>query len=174
MQQKNPPNRVHRLGQAVLLSIVLGGIGYWAWGKVSSPASPQHTPATGDLDAPAPIVMGSHVRVTYFTTDVRCDACREIEALTVETLERQFGQEMRSGELVFEILNLDRPENRHYGLDYQLAFKTVVVADIRAGEVHSWQSMDEVWKHFTDPAAFQAYLARPIRLLLWGKEIPGS
>ena len=96
--------------------------------------------------------------VTYFTTDVRCVSCKTIERLTRETLERDFAETMKNGQLRFQTINIDRAENKHYINEYDLSFKTVVVAGASQNANTDWEKLDEVWRLLNAPADFAAYV----------------
>lgn len=104
--------------------------------------------------------------VTYFTTDVRCVSCRKIEALTVQTIEERFAEELSNGSVVFHTKNFDREENKHYINDYDLSFKTVVISSIDSNYENKWKRMDDVWKLIDDPEGFKDYLASGIQEMI--------
>jgi hypothetical protein len=145
--------------KTVLLVFVAAALGYFAWERVgaSASATPAASEATVALAQPHAVV------VTYFTTDQRCTSCLQIEQLTRLALAEQFAAELDQGLVRFETHNLDRPENRHFARDYQLAFKTVVVSNYRDGREVSWQKMDEVWRLLSRPGDFKAYVATQVR-----------
>lgn len=151
-----------RFFQGLLLLLVVGSLGHWAWAKVTAPTAPPRGAAAVVAEAPAASAT-KRVVVTYFTTDYRCRSCLEIEALTKNTVEQRFADDIARGRLQFRALNLDRPENRRFLHDYQLSFKTVVVSDQRNGAEVRWQKMDGVWQLRTRPQAFGDYLAGQIR-----------
>lgn len=157
-----------KIAQFALLLLALGSICFWAWERLSG-ASTTTTLApsvesTVDHAMPEESPQSQQaVIVTYFTTDVRCESCLQIEALTQQTLKEHFAQELAAGNLRFRTLNIDRQENKHFIQNYNLAFKTVVVSTERQGTVIHWQKLDDVWTRLNDPEAFKAYVAAPIR-----------
>jgi len=139
----------------VLLGIVFGSLGVYALQK----AQPRDTlPATGsDAENTAATVV-----VTYFTTDVRCDSCRTIERLSRQAIEAGFPDEVASGAVVFRVLNTDRPENRHFVDDYEIANKTVIVSHHENGTETEWTNRQDVWLLLDEPAEFFAYVREPV------------
>lgn len=99
------------------------------------------------------------VVVTYFMTDVRCKSCRKIEALTRQTLQNRFANELADGSVQFRTINIDRPENAHYIDSYELSFKTVVVSDMNGDAEARWVRMDNVWQLLGKPDKFEQYIA---------------
>lgn len=156
-----------RLAQFLLLGLVVVAVGSWAWQHIG-PTSPSVDSAVtspiGSETIPTPIAAQRHdaVVVTYFTSNVRCRSCRAIEELTRRTVEERFAKASADGRVVFQALNIDQPENRHFASDYQLSFKTVVVSQYKDGVERSWQKMDDVWRLFDEPEAFMAYLSEAI------------
>lgn len=80
-----------------------------------------------------PGVTPEVIRVTYFSSDVRCTTCVRIE--------RNFAPELRSGRVAFQVVNLDGPGNAHFVQDYRLISKTVVVSDLARGEEIRWEDL---------------------------------
>ena len=73
-------------------------------------------------------------------------------------MEEKFSDKLASKEIVFQTINYDKPENKHYTKDYQLAFKTVVISEYKKGKEVSWTKYDDVWKLHSTPDAFKSYL----------------
>ncbi len=155
----NPPQKIVRV---LLLLLVLAGIGVWAWrtfGRAGGGAVQGSGGAAEVVVAePAHLVV-----VTYFTTNQRCPTCLKIEKQTREAMESGFGREMADGLVRFRTVNFDLAENQHFIKDYDLAFKTVVVSERRAGKEGEWEKFDKVWDLVGDPPAFAAYLQEGVR-----------
>ena len=49
--------------------------------------------------------------VYYFHGDIRCPTCRAIESQSHETVEKDFAEQLRSGEMTWKILNYEKPES---------------------------------------------------------------
>ena len=111
---------------------------------------------------------GARVLVTYFTTDVRCVSCREIERLSRLAVEEGFPEQIASGEVVFRVVNTDRPEHRHFVADYGLTNKTVIVSNQADGKEIAWTNRQDVWLLFHEPAKFFAYVSEPVMAYLGG------
>jgi len=141
--------------RSVLLLIVFGSLTFWLFAR---------RPANAGGDGPDPAaVAAARVVVTYFTTDVRCDSCRTIEQLSRRAVAEGFPDELRSGALVFRVVNTDREENAHYIDEYEIGNKVVVVSRQLDGEQIEWLRCQDVWLHFGEPEVFLPYLQQPIR-----------
>lgn len=103
------------------------------------------------------------VTVTYFTTDARCVSCRKIEAFTRLAVETNFPDQLVKESLTFETINVDRPENKHFIRDYEIAFKTVVIAYTDSEGNPQFRKMDKVWELLPDQEAFERYIASAVQ-----------
>ena len=159
--------------RAIIYLIAIIGIGCWAWKnfgteKPTPPSSEQpSTTGAAGTSVKYAINQSEHVVVvTYFTSDQRCDTCLKIEELTKNAIHNQFPKELEKKEIVFQTINYDRPENKHFIDDYQLAFKTVVVSERKKGKEQQWSKYDKVWELVDDPEEFSSYLQQGIRQYL--------
>lgn len=91
--------------------------------------------------------------VYYFHGNQRCPTCRRIEELTRKTLETDFPAKLKSGDIVFESVNLDEPRNEHFIADFALDSKIVVM---RKGS--KFTAFPEVWTLVRNPEAFSTYI----------------
>lgn len=103
------------------------------------------------------------VVVTYFTSNQRCTTCKKIERLTHEAVTEAFSDQLSSKEIIFQTINFDHSENKHFVDDYQLAFKTVVVSEHKKGKETQWSKYDKVWELADQPDQFKSYLQNGIR-----------
>lgn len=157
--------------KSILLLFAVGAIAYYAWGRIAGNTGPAEadtarSQSVAASEASAEAATAPSVVVTYFTTDVRCDSCVKIEELTRAAVEEQFADEVAAGRVRFRIRNLDRPENKHFAREYEMAFKTVVISQESSDEVLRWEKRDEVWKLLDEPEQFKAYVAAPVREFL--------
>ncbi len=160
MSQKHLMNKTARLIRGIVLLIAIAGIGAWAWQNFG----PGTAAVTVSTQAEAADNPSKHaIVVTYFTSNARCQTCLKIERLTNETIEKNFTKELASKEIVFQTINFDQPENKHYIKDYGLAFKTVVVSEHKNGKEVQWAKYDKVWNLVDTPDQFAAYLDDGIR-----------
>jgi hypothetical protein len=140
-----------------LLAAVMGVSIHMAQTQLMHPASPpQLVSVRADLKA-------DRVMVTYFSNDQRCTTCVRIERMTRQVVERRFKSELRSGELSFRVVNLDRPGNEHYSRDYALLTKSVIVSDHAQAEQVRWENLQQVWLKQRDAQAFERYVVDAVR-----------
>ena len=101
--------------------------------------------------------------VYYFMTAQRCPSCMKIEAYTKEVVERDFGDALGKGRMVWRMVNVDTPENNHFVKDYGLYTKSVVLVKIRGGKQVGWKNLDKVWTLLGNKDAFQKYIAEEMK-----------
>jgi hypothetical protein len=100
---------------------------------------------------------------TYFHNTFRCPTCRRIEALSAEAIHQNFSTELKNKTLIWRVINLDEPQNKHYIADYQLYTKSLVIAEVKDGKEIRWKNLDKVWNLVRDQKAFEGYVASEIR-----------
>jgi len=111
-------------------------------------------------------VARNRIVVTYFFTNARCRSCLKIEELTRKALEKRFAAGLADGSIVFRAINIDEAANKHYIDGYELAFKTVVISDMRGDTEARWVRMDKVWELLRNPGAFESYIVEGVNAYL--------
>lgn len=148
----------------VLLLLVAAGVAAWAW-KTFRPETSSGSQSAPPVSAQAPANEPDHcVVVTYFNDDHPCPTCLKIEKLARIAVESgDFAEQLANGQLRFQTLNMDRPENKHFIDEYGLSFKTVVISERENGKQTKWEKYDEVWDLVGTPAEFDAYIKGGVR-----------
>lgn len=106
---------------------------------------------------------------TYFYGDVRCATCRKIEAYSKEAVEEGFAKEIASGTVVFQAINTDRSENKHYVQDYKLMMKSLIIAKETDGKVVEWVNLPKIWQLTGNQDEFMAYVREGVQSFLDAK-----
>ena len=151
----------------LLAVLILGSLIIWAKREVSK--SQEYSAAEGQApptEDTLPIIDGPQVIMTYFLSGTRCESCKTIEALSQETAETDFPNELASNQLIYRVVDTDKPTDHHYVKDYELTSKTVVLSRRLNGKENDWKDMDKVWDHLDDPQAFRTYLGEQVRAYL--------
>lgn len=102
----------------------------------------------------------------YFHGDSRCSNCKKIEQYSREAIEKYFADQLKTGELVFKVINMDRPENKHFINDYQLYTRSLVIAEFKGDTQLKWKNLTGVWNYLDDPEAFYDYVKTEIQTYL--------
>lgn len=167
------PGRVAEAAPVPIESAVLEG----ADQETAAPLEPD---ATVESTAPAPpAAMSAHagkpkpvapeslsvatqpkrrVLAFYFHGNVRCATCRKIEDYAREAVEQGFPEGLAEGSIVFQPVNVELPENRHYIDDFHLVTRTVVIAEEVDGVIGQWSRLDEVWQLVGQHDAYLEYV----------------
>ena len=148
--------------RGLLLVFALGSLAVWGAREIKKSKTIAEVAATPQVEQKLPAVTGNQVVLTYFRNGIRCSSCKKIEALTTETAQKEFADELASGELVFRVIDVDEPANNHYIKDYQLTTKSVVISLHVDGKETSWTDMERIWDLLGEPESFRAYIAEPI------------
>lgn len=100
----------------------------------------------------------STVKVYYFHGNKRCITCKKLEAYTQEALEKYFAENLKSGDVQFEAVNIDNAESEHFIKDYNLYTKSVVLSEIKNGKETKWKNLDKIWSLVSNKDEFLAYI----------------
>lgn len=108
----------------------------------------------------------SNYVVYYFHGNFRCTNCRKIEQFSREAVEKYFAEELKTKRLVFQEVNIDSPENKHFINDYQLYTRSLIIAEFREGKQVRWKNLTRVWNHLNDREKFYDYVHSEIQAYL--------
>ena len=123
----------------------------------SSNANPQNVVADSVAKSSSSI-SDSKIIVYYFYTTARCASCHKIEEYTKQSLEKYFFDEITSGAINFQMINIDKPQNKHFIQDYQLYTKSVVLSKISDGKEVKFKNLDKVWNFLRNKNKFYEYI----------------
>ena len=94
----------------------------------------------------------------YFHGNVRCATCKNIEAYADEAIHSGFAGSLEDGDLAWQVVNIDEPENRHFVQDFQLVTRSVVLVEYRDGQAVRWENLDKVWQLVRSKDLFVEYV----------------
>jgi hypothetical protein len=120
--------------------------------------SPKTTAATPDVQKPARSIV-----VTYFHTTMRCPTCHKIEEYSTNAVKSHFENELKTGTVVWRVINVDEPENAHYNTDYQLYTKSLIVSEVKDGKEVRWKNLEKIWEFVRDEEQFDKYVYTEIK-----------
>jgi hypothetical protein len=151
----------------VLAALVLSGAAFAAGKEPAPVVATPGTPPAGGATTPDP---ATHlVRVYYFRTSTRCTSCRKIEAFTDEAIKKAFASELAGGKMIWQVVNVEEPENGRFVQDYKLYTKAVVVVDLVNGGQVRWKNLARIWELLDDPPSFARYVQDEVRQYLDGR-----
>ncbi len=109
--------------------------------------------ATGTKTPAAPV---SRIDVIYFHANQRCVTCLCFEKSINKVIDTYFSDELNSGKLTYQVLNLQQPENADITKKYQAVGSQLFVNVIIKG-VDNIQDIQSIWnwKCVNDPHGFE-------------------
>ena len=109
---------------------------------------------SGQQDTPTDAISSGYI-VHYFYTSKRCTTCRKIEQWSEEAVKDL----VEAGQVQWQALNIDLPENEHFIKDFQLFTKSVIVAEYKDGKPVRWKNLPDIWTLVRDREKFVDYVA---------------
>jgi len=110
--------------------------------------APGESPTSGTSPS-----LTDRVEVVYFHRTQRCSTCRYGEAGIRYTVETYFKDELASGRVTFQVINVEDEENAAIVNKYGASYLTLLINTIRNGTEHI-EEIDEIWYYIGDNEAF--------------------
>jgi len=107
-----------------------------------------------------------YTKAYYFHGDFRCSNCYKIEKYSKEAIDKYFSKELASGELEYEVINIDEKGNEHFAKDYKLYTKSLVISKIKGGKEVEYKNLEKVWNYLGGREAFYNYVKEEITKFL--------
>ena len=101
---------------------------------------------------------GAHVIAYYFHGQMRCPTCHKLEQYSKEAIETNFKDALASGTLEFKVVNVEDKGNEHYGNDYQLYTKSLILSLVKDGKQIKWKNLDKIWEYVGNKQRFIDYV----------------
>ena len=111
-------------------------------------------------------IKGAHAVAYYFHGTFRCRTCHKLEQYSREAIETNFKDALVSGKLEFKVINIEDKGNGHYGKDYQLYTKSLILSLVKDGKEIKWKNMDKIWEYVGNKQKFIDYVKNGVGDLL--------
>lgn len=121
------------------------------------------------LTSPAQAVedaKGTYVIAYYFHGQMRCPTCHKLEQYSKEAIETNYKDALALGKLEFKVVNVEDKGNEHYGNDYQLYTKSLILSLVKDGKEIKWKNMDKIWEYVGNKQRFIDYVKNGVADLL--------
>ncbi len=109
------------------------------------------------------------IMVYYFHGDARCPTCFKLESYSKSEIESVFANAIKGGQLEWKSINIDNKGNEHFGKDYKLYTKSVIVSILQNGKEVSWKNLNQIWQLVQNEAAYREYIKKEVKACLEGK-----
>jgi len=96
--------------------------------------------------------------VYYFHGEFRCHTCIQIEKLTRKAVTEGFKKEMAVSKIELKIINIDKPENKHYVQDYNLETKSLIISQFIGTKQIRWKILPKIWDYYDKENVFIKYV----------------
>lgn len=103
-----------------------------------------------------------HLVVTYFHTTFRCPTCYKMEEYSKDAVFFNFEDALKSGKVVWRVINVYEPVNKHFIKDYKLYSKHLIVSEMKDGREVRWKDLKKVWYYVGDESRFNNYVKTEI------------
>ncbi|TFH41837.1 MAG: hypothetical protein E4G96_04715 [Chrysiogenales bacterium] len=117
---------------------------------------------------PRQIIQKEYLRtiVYYFHTTARDATCRNIQLLTSHTLNYFYRDRLASGKLVWKVVNMEDPWNKHFVDDFRLRKKSVVIVTPAVNRRIQWKVLDNAENLINDRRRFMEYIENEVSSFL--------
>ena len=116
-------------------------------------------------EAKQEVTKAEKVEIIYFYSSRRCYACQILEELSKKTVDEHFKEELESGKVSFQSVNVEKVENQEIVKKYKARGSSLFINAIRDGEDNISQDT-QVWRFISNEVAFKNYLKNKIQGLL--------
>lgn len=108
------------------------------------------------------------IMVYYFRTSYRCASCVKIEQYSSEAVHSGFSKELKNGNIVWKVINVEEEQNKHFVKDYQLYTKSLVIVKMKNGKQTEWKNLNKVWELLYNKNKFISYVQDEVKNYLKG------
>ena len=99
----------------------------------------------------------------YFHGTRRCNTCRKIESYAQSAVESNFKDKLQAGALRWEVLNTDESVNAHFVDDFGLVSSSLVVVEMKGGDVVRHDVLQEAWTLVRNESRFIEYVQQSVK-----------
>jgi hypothetical protein len=116
-----------------------------------------------------PARSNGKIIVYYFHGNARCPTCYKLENYAKSEVETDFASAVKHGKLEWKTVNVETAGNEHFGDDYKLYTKSVIVSTLKDGKEVSWKNLDQIWQLVHEEDKYRAYIKNEVKACLDGK-----
>ncbi len=94
----------------------------------------------------------------YFHRTQRCHTCLTMEAYAEDALKERFPDAFESGEIEWQAVNVEEPQNEHFVEEYGLTASALVMVLLENGEQKQWKDLGRIWELVGNESGFKEYV----------------
>lgn len=114
----------------------------------------------------APGTETAKVVAYYFYGDFRCASCRKLESASQEAVTSGFAEQLKSGQLQWRSINVEKRENEHFASDYRLFSRALVLVKFKDGKQVHYKVLMKAWELLNDEEALKKYVQSEVQAYL--------
>ena len=105
--------------------------------------------------------------IVYYLHGHRCCVtCHKLEAYSREAIASGFEKELKDSAIVWQAVNYDEKDSKHFIGDYKLYTKAVILSQVRNGKEVGWKNLDKIWQLVGDKDRFITYVQEETRAFM--------
>lgn len=113
------------------------------------------------------VAVKNHVEVLYFHGKQRCATCMAIESNAKAALAEHFAEQMKSGDVVFRVIDISQKENEALAEKYEVTWSSLLVVKYKDGQETYENLTDFAFGHARkSPEDFKAKVVEAINAML--------
>lgn len=113
------------------------------------------------------VAVKNHVEVLYFHGKQRCATCMAIESNAKAALAEHFAEQMKSGDVVFRVIDISQKENEALAEKYEVTWSSLLVVKYKNGQETYENLTDFAFGHARkSPEDFKAGVVEAINAML--------
>jgi hypothetical protein len=164
----------HAITIFALVGILISCTNVESEAKKNTPTKKNATPPVAISDSSAkgivtPSTENKKIVVYYFHGDARCPTCFKLESFAKSEVEGDFAEAIKTGKLEWKTINIETAGNEHFGNDYKLYTKSVIVSTQKDGKEQSWKNLDQIWQLVHNESTYREYIKKEVKACLEGK-----
>ncbi len=102
----------------------------------------------------------------YFHGSFRCYTCNMMEKYSKEAIEMNFKDDLASGKLEFNAVNVENRGNEHFVDDYKLYTKSLILSLVKDGKEVKSKNLDKIWQLARNKQKFIDYVIGEVNELM--------
>ncbi|HDQ03873.1 MAG TPA: hypothetical protein ENN23_04770 [Deltaproteobacteria bacterium] len=102
----------------------------------------------------------------YFHGSFRCYTCNMMEKYSKEAIETNFKDDLASGKIEFNAVNVEDRGNEHFVNDYQLYTKSFILSLVKDGKEVRSKNLDKIWEYARNKQKFIDYVSDEVNVFM--------
>ena len=160
-----------RIATGLLLTFVVFTAGYAVGKEVGVRRVLDRMPAAGSPaggDSGGEAAPARRLVAWYYHSTKRCKKCNTIEAYAKEALDTLFTDRMASGEITWQVANMDDVWNQDAVQRYGLLRSSLVFVAMQDGVEQDHSVLNRVWELTDDKETFFAFVESEVEMVIDG------